>query len=222
MSKPLEEVKKLTIGQLAALVHAIGGLVAVKAILSDKGLAKRVAEFISEAVKETQEVVESGVKEKVAGVFSAFVNYRRLSYWQFRDLFDVVEGWATRMRSKVIDACELVNRKPREVIFELVCFGCEMSADDALIELYKRGLRPAIFEELLAFSKAYPEEHTQEKGLVLALGTFFAGRRIYDTVPYLWEGALGERELVFHWLPNSLAFEGTVWNDKSRFLAVKK
>lgn len=56
MAKPLEEVKKLTIGQLAALVHAIGGLVAVKAILGNKGLAKRAAKFISDAVKLIAEV----------------------------------------------------------------------------------------------------------------------------------------------------------------------
>jgi hypothetical protein len=58
MAKPLEEVKRLTVGQLAALVHAIGGLVAVRAILNNKDLAKRVAKFISEAMEEAKKDAE--------------------------------------------------------------------------------------------------------------------------------------------------------------------
>ncbi len=203
MSKPLEEVKKLTIGQLAALVHAIGGLVAVKAILRDKGLAKRVAEFICND--------EKGIV-KVVGMFTAFVDYANPSYQELKSAFDWVDDWYDRAMFKTIDICKSVSREPCVVGFVYVHMDRTASSNEVYATMETRGLRPALYEELLAFAKAYPDE--QRKFHIIALGSFCVGVSGGRYVAYLSDVGYGRRL--------RLDFFEHDWFDNCRFLAVSK
>lgn len=68
-----------------------------------------------------------------------------------------------------IEACKGTSRKPRKVEFGYVYLNRRASTESALDEIGKRGLRPALPEELLAFAKKYPDE--QRKFPIVALGS---------------------------------------------------
>ena len=87
----------------------------------------------------------------------------------------------------------------------------DASTDEVLAEMDRRGLRPALYEELLGFAEKYPDE--QRKYPIVALGSEadVGGRR---RVAYLWDGGDG-RSLNLGWI-------GSGWNDDYRFLAARK
>lgn len=99
----------------------------------------------------------------------------------------------------------------KEVVFELVHFNQDMSSDDVLRKLDKRGMRPATIEELLAFGEKYPE--LQRQFPIVALGSVW--RRLDDRdVPYLYRYG-SERDLHLYWFEDR-------WSGNFRFLAVRK
>jgi hypothetical protein len=97
-----------------------------------------------------------------------------------------------------------------ELIAELVHFDRNISSDDAVAELERRGLRPATITELLAFGAAQPKK--QRKFPIVALGSVaeLGGER---DVPYLYGGA-ASRRLGLHW-------RSVDWRGDSCFLAVR-
>ena len=110
-----------------------------------------------------------------------------------------------------IERCKAVLKENREVAFEYVHMDRDASTDEVLAEMDRKGLRPALYEELLGFAEKYPDE--QRKYPIVALGseTDVRGRRI---VAYLW-GADDGRNLSLLWIVGG-------WCDYSRFLAVRK
>lgn len=98
-----------------------------------------------------------------------------------------------------------------EVAFEYVHMDRDASTDAVLAEMDRKGLRPALYEELLGFAEKYPDE--QRKYPIVALGseTSVYGRR---RVAYLWHDA-DARHLYLDWIDR-------VWRDDDRFLAVRK
>lgn len=106
------------------------------------------------------------------------------------------------------------NQGIHEVELILVHFNQRLYSEEVLLLLKERGLRPATFEELLAFGATYPNE--QKRFRIAALGspvwgTFngFGGR--YD--PYL--GTIGNtRFLAAIWTSFSR------WDPETRFAAV--
>ncbi len=112
---------------------------------------------------------------------------------------------------KPIKACKNVSRETREVTFELVHLGHDASNDAVLAEIDKRGLRPALPEELLAFDAIYPGE--MAKFPIAALGSETSVNN-YHHVVCLWLDGLG-RSLFLGWIGNG-------WDDFFRFLAVRK
>jgi hypothetical protein len=80
-----------------------------------------------------------------------------------------------------------------------------------LAEFNKRGLRPVLPEELLAFDAKYPEEMKKHPIVALGSGTYVYGDR---RVAYLWNDDDG-RDLCLYWI-------GGGWDDSCRFLAVRK
>lgn len=110
-----------------------------------------------------------------------------------------------------IKVCEGVSRETREIEPEYVHLERYVSNDAALAEIDKRGLRPCLPEELIAFGDAYPEE--QRKFPIVALGSG-ASVRGDRSVAYLWD-VNGGRRL-------SLGSVDGVWRDDYRFLAVRK
>jgi len=200
MAKPLEEVKRLTVGQLAALVHAIGGLVAVKAILGNKDLAKRVAKFIGEAMEE---------KYGVDSTFRAMVDYVAPTFAGLKTQFSWVNDFYNEADFKVINIC---NWEPRELEFVYVHLDRISSTEEVLAKMERRNLRPAIYEEGLGFAKAHPDE--QRKFPIVMLGSVCVDPNGDRSVACL-DKANGGRYL------NLFMVEGG-WGGYCRFLAVSK
>ncbi|KKR48343.1 MAG: hypothetical protein UT86_C0007G0022, partial [Candidatus Magasanikbacteria bacterium GW2011_GWC2_40_17] len=86
------------------------------------------------------------------------------------------------------------------------------STDEVLAEMDRHGLRPALYEELLAFGAKYPDEQRQFP--IIALGSVWRGFGGRLRVAYLSRGG-SERSLSLYWF-------GGDWNGFCRFLAVRK
>lgn len=71
---------------------------------------------------------------------------------------------------------------------EIVHLNCEISPDNAIAEITKKGARPASIEELLAFGASFPE--IQRSFRIVALGSFTEVRGSYN-IPYLGMGSEG-------------------------------
>ena len=110
-----------------------------------------------------------------------------------------------------IERCKAVSKENREVAFEYVHLDRDASTDEVLAEMDRRGLRPALYEELLGFAEKYPDE--QRKYPIVALGseTRVVGSR---GVAYLWDDDRG-RSLDLDWVDYG-------WVGYCRFLAVRK
>lgn len=98
-----------------------------------------------------------------------------------------------------------------ELKAELIHFGKTMSTDNVLIDLDRRGYRPATLSELLAFGAKYPEK--QREFPVVALGSVWTNSDGNRYVPCLYEDD-SERGLSLDWYD-------VVWDDY-RFLAFRK
>ena len=110
-----------------------------------------------------------------------------------------------------IERCKAVSKENREVAFEYVHMDRDASTDEVLAEMDRKGLRPALYEELLGFAEKYPDE--QRKFPIVALGSE-ADVRGDRHVAFLWSGDDG-RSLGLSWV-------GLGWYDRYRFLAVRK
>ena len=110
-----------------------------------------------------------------------------------------------------IERCKAVSKENREVAFEYVHLDRDASTDEVLAEMDRRGLRPALYEELLGFAEKYPDE--QRKYPIVALGSE-AGVSGHRRVASLWCDGHG-RSLDLSWL-------GDDWDGRCRFLAVRK
>lgn len=110
-----------------------------------------------------------------------------------------------------IECCKAVSKESREVAFEYVHLDRDASTDEVLAEMDRKGLRPALYEELLGFAEKYPDE--QRKYPIVALGSeaLVHGLRY---VACLWNNGDG-RHLYLYWIV-------CAWVDRYRFLAVRK
>ena len=110
-----------------------------------------------------------------------------------------------------IERCKAVSKENREVAFEYVHMDRDASTDEVLAEMDRKGLRPALYEELLGFAEKYPDEQLKFPIVALGSGTFVVGGR---RVACLWRGDFG-RYLDLFWFAGG-------WHDDYRFLAVRK
>lgn len=200
MANPLEDVKGFTVGQLAALVHKLGGREAAGAVLENNDLAKQIADLIV------------GAKKTAIGAFRAMCDYVTPSYKELKASFDWVNEWYERVEFKAIDICKSVSRESRELEFVYVYMGRNASTDDVLAEMEKRNLRPALYEEGLGFAKAHPDE--QRKFPIVMFGSVCVDPFGYRNVACLGGDSDG-RSLSLDWY-------GSDWRDSDRFLAVSK
>jgi len=67
----------------------------------------------------------------------------------------------------------------REVTFEYMVLGRQANADDAHAEIIRLGFRPALYEELLCFALAHPEERMKHEVIALGSLTFLDDDDIY-------------------------------------------
>ncbi|QQR60354.1 hypothetical protein IPH19_02970 [Candidatus Uhrbacteria bacterium] len=101
--------------------------------------------------------------------FNAHVEYRQPSYTDLKKAYDWVDVPLNGAVFKAIDICKDVSTESREIEFEFVHLDKEMHTDAILAELDRLGFRPALYEELLGFTKQYPDE--QRKFPIVALGS---------------------------------------------------
>lgn len=71
---------------------------------------------------------------------------------------------------------------------EIIHLNCDISPEGAIAEIIKKGMRPALIEELLAFGASFPE--IQRNFRVVALGSFTEVLGSYN-IPYLGVGSEG-------------------------------
>lgn len=150
--------------------------------------------------------------QKASIVFTAPVIYTQPGLDELKRKFpahvDTVYAWAPLGS---IEGCGGVSREDREVSFEYVHMSRNASTLDVLVEMSCRGLRPALYEELLGFSAEYPDE--QQKHPIAALGSMsHAGTR--PRAAFLWSDDRGQE---LH-----LSLFDRDWDDDYRFLAVRE
>ena len=144
--------------------------------------------------------------------FSAPIVYVQPAFEELRCRFPAyVNPDYKGKRFDPIEHCKGVSTENREVAFEYVHMDRDASTDEVLAEMDRKGLRPALYEELLGFAEKYPDE--QRKYPIVALGSG-AGVGGYRRVAYLWYDDDG-RHLYLGWI-------GHDWHDYDRFLAVRK
>ncbi|MEK7584402.1 MAG: hypothetical protein AAB490_04090 [Patescibacteria group bacterium] len=147
--------------------------------------------------------------------FRALVTYAQPTYATLKVAFDwVYDGYGLRSALFApIDVCKDVSTESREIEFELVHLDKDASTNAVLAELKRLELRPALYEELLAFAKQYPDE--QRKYPIVAFGSVCQ----YDGdlfSPYVLESVDG-RCLGMDWIDRP-----DPWDRSCRFLAVRK
>ncbi|PIT95094.1 hypothetical protein COT98_01065 [Candidatus Falkowbacteria bacterium CG10_big_fil_rev_8_21_14_0_10_39_9] len=106
---------------------------------------------------------------------------------------------------------EMIGKKV-DIAGKLFHFHREISSEDAISEMDKKGYRPATLMELLALGAAHPE--LQREFLVIALGSIWHLSSVIRCVPCLRVGGSG-REL-------NLRCFGVAWVALDRFFGVRK
>lgn len=153
-----------------------------------------------------------GVPTNGSSPFSAPVVYVQPAFEELKRRFPAYVNLDYKgKRFDPIERCKGVSTENREVAFEYVHMDRDASTDEVLAEMDRKGLRPALYEELLGFAEKYPDE--QRKYPIVALGSgahVHGGRR----VAYLWDDD-DSRNLYLYWI-------GGDWDDHCRFLAVRK
>lgn len=157
-----------------------------------------------------REIAALIVKARIT--FTVIVDYLTPSYDALRSSFDRVDPDFSRATFEPIDQCKNVARTTSEVAFEYLHLGRDASTDEVLAEMDKRGLRPATYEEALAFAKKNPDE--QRKFPIVALGSVWRHPSGSRLVAYLGGSGAG-RYLNLDWTE----FD---WSELCRFLAVRK
>ncbi|MEO5927845.1 MAG: hypothetical protein ABIO72_03940 [Patescibacteria group bacterium] len=84
--------------------------------------------------------------------FTAHIVYTRPSFEELKRQFlcYVNDDFRDR-RLDPIECCKAISKESREVTFEYVYMGHDASTDEVLAEMDRKGLRPALYEELLGF-----------------------------------------------------------------------
>lgn len=130
------------------------------------------------------------------------------------DLFDFADEKFRGATLENVGPCKSISREKRVVHFKYFSNRRAAITKDLLAEMDKRGLRPAIYEELVAFSKRYPSE--QRKYPIIALGSVFRRMGGYLNVPSL------EEKKGYRYLCLCRGWDDC-WNGNDcRFLAVPK
>jgi len=138
------------------------------------------------------------------------VVYQQPTYPELRQLFDWVQDGFRFREFKPTEACKGFSVATRDLAFELFHLDQQISTEDVLAEMVKSGLRPALYEELLAFVQAFPDE--QRKYPIVALGSVCRKGQDYCCPSVLFGD--NQRKIDFGWLAGN-------WHESCRFLAVK-
>lgn len=193
----------------------LGTLGPFVAALSGAGLSAEMAEEVSKNPSLAGIMVAAlpAARQKVIATFTVLVTYLIPSYANLKKAFDWVNGAYASAKFEAIERCRGIDRTSREVAFRYFKIGRSMTTEQVLDAMDAAGLRPAIYEELLAFASKYPDE--QRGKLIVALGSV---ARIdgYLLVASLLENDHGRRLNLVYGDP------GSWWYGNCVFLAVSK
>lgn len=123
--------------------------------------------------------------------FVAPVVYAKPDFEDLKRRFGYIDPRYRRKRFESIDRCKSVNRENREVAFMYVSLGDQdnlISEADVFLEMDRKRLRPALYEELLGFAKKYPDEAADRQ--IVALGSKTRVNRGFS-FPMLQDAACG-------------------------------
>jgi hypothetical protein len=135
-------------------------------------------QLLRQAGQAMTEKYVSGLFESPSKTFSTTVQYIQPAYETLKKHFPSVQpGYAGTIFKQTCpvlatkeDPCRIVSHETREVQFEIVSLQREfLEPAQVQQEMDRRGLRPAIYEELIAFGIAYPEE--LKNHFIIALGS---------------------------------------------------
>ncbi len=102
--------------------------------------------------------------------FRALVEYQKVPHEELGRRFESLSDEYKQIEFDPIDSCRSIARETREIRFRVETMDVgNPCCDEVLDELEKRGLRPAVYEELLAFAAKFPEE--QREYPITALGS---------------------------------------------------
>ncbi|MCR4256891.1 MAG: hypothetical protein NUW08_04260 [Candidatus Uhrbacteria bacterium] len=143
----------------------------LRSLLSDPDKCRRVAlEIVGrKPVVQDGSPYRGGQATCVESGFWLEVVYAQPSYADLKKAFDWVYDGCNSAKFTSIDVCKDVSMESCEIEFELVHLDKELSTDAILVELKRLEFRPALYEELLAFAKQYPDE--QRMYPIVALGS---------------------------------------------------
>ncbi len=142
--------------------------------------------------------------------FSTVVIYAQPSFEQLQRQFSSVSGDYANHPFHPMARCKHVARERTEVLFEYIHLGRSTSISRVLAEMDRRGLRPALYEELLGFAEQFPDEQRQFPIIAIGSRALIAHN---SRIPYLWCDESG-RSLEQYWIGDRLC-------DYCRFLAVR-
>ena len=152
------------------------------------------------------EATTKTVAEKVSSLFHITVNYG-LSLKEM-----IAAGGYDWKNDDITEArFPVPTGSPVELDTELIHFDYDISSENVVAELDKKGYRPATIHELLAFGAKYPNK--QREFPIVALGSV-AGVGGDRRVAYLDGGGDGRRLGLGWWVGG--------WSRSYRFLAVRK
>lgn len=156
----------------------------------------------------TSQVVNLAVKiaERISDSFHVVVDYSKtLTEMISAGNYDWVNSEINQDRLLVQDSVEAIN-------IELIHYDKHMKADDIILDLDTRGLRPATLPELLAFGATYMKE--QRKFSIVALGSVWLGRHSLRYALYLGSNDFGRKLNLSLW--------DIGWDSDYLFAAVRK
>lgn len=162
--------------------------------------------------------------------YKAFVDYDQPSYNELLSLFRgrVEDRYKETTKFETIKKYKDVNRNSRQVTFYYVRIDRRAPTAEIITAMDQLGFRPAIYEELLAFAKQFPDER---KNYVVALGSvcehpdgmeYVADMSEWyssdnaTTLSMNWSGTVRERE------GGKMQWRQAIWEGDEVFLAVKK
>lgn len=173
----------------------------------------KTLETITRTIFADWQAEQSKSGESPKSPFSTFISYVQPEFEELKRLFPayVNPDYKRVERFDPIERSKAVSRVNREVAFEYVHMDRDASADEVLDEMDRKGLRPALYEELLGFAEKFPDE--QLKFPIVALGSekIMLGFR---GVAHLWREDDG-RHLDLRWIEGG-------WCGAYRFLAVRE
>jgi len=214
---------------IAHAVTALGGTIKdLQRIIKEPELQQKIAELVVIPVYFRVSVVytQPGLEE-LKRRFALVSPFYDASHSEGPPIpFEVIQPDKSVRRFEPIERCRNISTENRDIAFEYIHFDCLVTCDEVLAEMDRKGLRPALYEELLCFAEAYPDEWARYP--VAAIGSRMKTRSD------VYRAALIQRRLGDHlsWLSADLVGEITTyrstagdrhtWNSGHRFLATRK